>query len=301
MTDEPVTDTGTTPVTDSLDDIEIELNGSSGTDRPEVRPRPAVSKWLGAREKRLPVVAFFQGRTVVEMWRHATSVTDREVGGIIVGDIFEDGGSVYAVVEGIIPATQATERSASVTFTHETWNQILAVLDQKYPNKKVLGWYHTHPGYGIFLSARDIHIHEGFFTLPYQVAVVIEPIANKVGIFQWYNGKLELAGGLALIGSSEEMNLVIKTVRKPRKLRPPAKQQQTFDEFLQSEKGRQKKMPSEEVFEPVTEAEPLQDLNEAATGGEGISGSDGGDYSEGQDSVSSNPDDDKGWFVDRKA
>ena len=33
----------------------------------------------------------------------------------------------------------------------------------EYPDKKIVGWQHTHPGYGIFLSSYDIFIQENFY------------------------------------------------------------------------------------------------------------------------------------------
>ncbi len=44
-----------------------------------------------------------------------------------------------------------------------------------------MGWYHTHPDFGIFLSDRDRFIHEHFFSGPGQVAHVIDPIRQIRG------------------------------------------------------------------------------------------------------------------------
>ena len=38
----------------------------------------------------------------------------------------------------------------------------------------VLGWYHTHPGWGLFLSAHDQFIHGNFYGGPHHVALVID-------------------------------------------------------------------------------------------------------------------------------
>ena len=55
----------------------------------------------------------------------------------------------------------------------------------------MLGWQHTHPNYGIFLSNYDMFIQENFFNMPFQVAYVVDPIQNIRGLFQWKNGKVE--------------------------------------------------------------------------------------------------------------
>ena len=58
-------------------------------------------------------------------------------------------------------------------------------MDTKYTDKSIVGWYHTHPDFGIFLSDRDRFIQENFFSGAGQVALVIDPIRKTVGVFTW--------------------------------------------------------------------------------------------------------------------
>jgi len=39
-------------------------------------------------------------------------------------------------------------------------------MDAQFADKKIVGWYHSHPGFGIFLSEYDLFIHRNFFTAP---------------------------------------------------------------------------------------------------------------------------------------
>ncbi len=87
----------------------------------------------------------------------------------------------------------AETRFAEVTFTHQTWAKINAEMDTKYTNLSIVGWYHTHPDFGIFLSDRDRFIHEHFFSGPGQVAHVIDPIRRIEGIFVWRDAKPTLS------------------------------------------------------------------------------------------------------------
>src|SRR3712207_9565583 len=52
--------------------------------------------------------------------------------------------SVY--IEANIRGNFASGRAAQVTFTAKTWQHIQDVLDKDYPDMRILGWYHTHPG-----------------------------------------------------------------------------------------------------------------------------------------------------------
>ena len=58
-------------------------------------------------------------------------------------------------------------------------------VEDKYPDHHVLGWHHTHPDFGVFLSAYDLFIHRHFFPQPWQVALVVDPLRQELGFFQW--------------------------------------------------------------------------------------------------------------------
>ena len=87
----------------------------------------------------------------------------------------------------------AETKFAEVTFTHQTWAKINAEMDTKFADMKIVGWYHTHPDFGIFLSDRDRFIQEHFFSGPGQVAHVIDPVRQIEGVFVWRDGKPALA------------------------------------------------------------------------------------------------------------
>jgi len=59
-----------------------------------------------------------------------------------------------------------------------------------------VGWYHSHPGFGVFLSEHDMFIQENFFSSPQQVAWVFDPHTDEEGCFGWVNGKVEKLPGV---------------------------------------------------------------------------------------------------------
>lgn len=112
-----------------------------------------------------------------------------EVCGVLIGNGYRDEHGPYLLVEHVIRGNGAKNRSANVTFTAETWASIQTVMDNSYPDKKMIGWYHTHPGFGIFLSDMDIFICENFFNLPWQIAFVYDPVSGEEGNFIWKEGR----------------------------------------------------------------------------------------------------------------
>ena len=134
------------------------------------------------RSDSLAAVPTFSRRVREQIYDHVFGHLDGEVGGVLVGDFLT---GTAASVTGAIPALQADGQRASVTFTHEAWAEIHSVLERRFPEKRIVGWYHSHPGFGIFLSDHDLFIHQNFFSDPAQLALVVDPYAGVEGVFGW--------------------------------------------------------------------------------------------------------------------
>lgn len=126
---------------------------------------------------------------------YAASDVNHELGTIILGQYSEEMGKMHVIISDYIIAKYTDASASTLTFTHETWDYVHKEHDKKYPDKKIVGWQHTHPGYGIFLSNYDMFIQENFFNIPFQVAYVIDPVQHLRGFFQWKGGKVEKLKG----------------------------------------------------------------------------------------------------------
>ena len=117
------------------------------------------------------------------------SDTTREIGGVLVGEVLRDDVGPYLRIDSTVDALHAEEKGAELTFTHATWEHIHKEMDGKHKDKRVVGWYHTHPGFGIFLSDRDQFIQKSFFNLPFQIAFVYDPKSREHGVFTWHDNE----------------------------------------------------------------------------------------------------------------
>lgn len=124
---------------------------------------------------------------VRQIRQHARSSNTTEVCGVLIGQDRDQRIEVSACIQG----QNADEAGAHVTFTQATWEHIYAVKDKKYPDERIVGWYHSHPGFGIFLSEHDTFIHKNFFSSPGQVAWVFDPHSDEEGCFGWVGGQIE--------------------------------------------------------------------------------------------------------------
>ena len=121
---------------------------------------------------------------------HGHEDTSVEVGGVLVGRPARDDGGPFVVVEEIIDALHCKEGVTELTFTHDAWEHINNEMDAHHEDRKIVGWYHTHPGFGLFLSEQDMFIQKSFFDLPFQVALVYDPLSREHASFVWREGEV---------------------------------------------------------------------------------------------------------------
>ena len=132
-----------------------------------------------------PVVSVFVTRPAyIRICVHACSA-EVEVGGVLTGQwcIDENTGEQFIVVKHVLPARHTRQGSVYLTFTKDTLIDIHDQIDQRFEGEKIVGWFHTHPHMGVFLSHYDTFLHNNFFPEPWQVALVVEPFSSVAGFF----------------------------------------------------------------------------------------------------------------------
>jgi proteasome lid subunit RPN8/RPN11 len=177
----------------------------------DIRVREPVRKLRPDRDRRyaslayeipaaadLPIFLDRQAADAIE--RHALTDTSVELGGILLGKecLDEATGLPFVLVTHCLEAKHYANTQASFTYTHDSWEEITRERDRLYPESDIVGWYHTHPNFGIFLSHHDIFIHQHFFANVLQVAYVVDPINQSRGFFQWRDGSVVQVGGYYL-------------------------------------------------------------------------------------------------------
>lgn len=155
----------------------------------QARVRVAGARLPLAESAGAAVDIFLDEPPLRAMQAHALSSLDREVAGVMIGRQPEkqpDGRYVVHIIDSII-AKHTVMQGASVTYTPESWRYMTDTLWERYPDESavIVGWYHTHPGFGIFLSGMDLFIHQNFFTQIWHIAYVLDPRARTSGFFCW--------------------------------------------------------------------------------------------------------------------
>jgi proteasome lid subunit RPN8/RPN11 len=127
------------------------------------------------------------GEVLRQIRQHARSNSKTEVCGVLIGEENGNGLSITARIPGL----NAAQAGTYVTFTQDTWEHIYKIKDKEYPDERIMGWYHSHPGFGVFLSDHDTFIHKNFFSSALQVAWVYDPHSDEEGCFGWSGERLE--------------------------------------------------------------------------------------------------------------
>lgn len=99
--------------------------------------------------------------------------------GLLMGDFLDDGLWINDVVIG---GNQDTETSCILSP-----QKLAKVADDIIKGRlegRIVGWYHSHPGYGIFMSETDLNTHGKLLQFsPFVVALVVDPEINEFGIW----------------------------------------------------------------------------------------------------------------------
>ncbi|MHB0935558.1 MAG: M67 family metallopeptidase [Armatimonadota bacterium] len=187
----------------SGDDLDLDIKLQDARPRAVLdAPPPEQDPAFAVRVAGYPSAEFLRVYLHIEVMRaveaHAASYPEREVGGVLLGKfaVYQD--RPYVRVEEVVLGLKAAGSATQLTFTHETWRQINEAKDKEHPELQIVGWYHSHPDLGIFLSRDDLYIHKNFFANERQVALVVDPINHDRGLFVWHHGEVKRDGGLRI-------------------------------------------------------------------------------------------------------
>ncbi|KRY01834.1 26S proteasome non-ATPase regulatory subunit 14 [Trichinella pseudospiralis] len=140
---------------------------------------------------------YISSLALLKMLKHGRAGVPMEVMGLMLGDFVDD----YTVRVVDVFAMPQSGTGVSVEAVDPVFQaRMLEMLRQTGRPEMVVGWYHSHPGFGCWLSGVDINTQQSFEALSERaVAVVIDPIQSVKGkvvidAFRLINAQTILAG-----------------------------------------------------------------------------------------------------------
>ena len=126
---------------------------------------------------------------VMEQIQELSNNFEKEIFGYLVGNLLKWKETIYIIIEEqlfIEGAIHSNKFSTSqITGQAGEYEKEFKKLknEKKDEDLRIVGWWHSHPNFGCFLSSTDLHTQEFFFSEPYQVALVIDPIRDEFKFF----------------------------------------------------------------------------------------------------------------------
>ncbi|KAF8382288.1 hypothetical protein PRIPAC_71430, partial [Pristionchus pacificus] len=116
---------------------------------------------------------------LLKMLKHARSGVPLEVMGLMLGEFVDD----FTITVVDVFAMPQSGTSVSVESVDPAYQaKMLEMLGRTSRKEMVVGWYHSHPGFGCWLSSVDQNTQQTFETLHKRaIAVVVDPIQSVKG------------------------------------------------------------------------------------------------------------------------
>ena len=113
------------------------------------------------------------------MLKHGRAGVPMEVMGLMLGS-FVDEYTTYVIDVFAMPQSGTAVSVEAVDPVFQT--NMMEMLNQTDRMENVVGWYHSHPGFGCWLSGVDVNTHSSFEKLDARnIAVVVDPIQSVKG------------------------------------------------------------------------------------------------------------------------
>lgn len=122
---------------------------------------------------------YISSLALLKMLKHGRAGVPMEVMGLMLGE-FVDEFTIHVIDVFAMPQSGTGVSVEAVDDVFQT--RMMDMLRQTGRDQMVVGWYHSHPGFGCWLSSVDVNTQQSFEQLNKRsVAVVVDPIQSVKG------------------------------------------------------------------------------------------------------------------------
>uniref|UniRef100_A0A6P6Y7F4 26S proteasome non-ATPase regulatory subunit 14 homolog n=1 Tax=Dermatophagoides pteronyssinus TaxID=6956 RepID=A0A6P6Y7F4_DERPT len=116
---------------------------------------------------------------LIKMLRHGRAGIPMEVMGLMLGSFVDD---YTIVVDDVFSMPQSGNTVSVEAIDHVYQTDMLDLLARVGRTETVVGWYHSHPGFGCWLSMTDIQTQQSFEKLSKRsIGIVVDPVQSVKG------------------------------------------------------------------------------------------------------------------------
>ena len=151
-----------------------------------------IKEFIEEKEIRLPYTPVYILQSALTTLKTHLEVNKTvEQGGILFGQAYNDSQhGIYVEITAAVAAPATIGTGAHLEFTSDSWQGIMDYAKSTHPEANIVGWYHSHPNIGVFMSGTDMRTQRAFFYHPWCVSIIYDPIRNEIGCFLGEDAKV---------------------------------------------------------------------------------------------------------------
>ena len=173
----------------------------------------STRRFLVGRAGPFPRIVFReQVMQALDRYSHMHSIGEQ--GGFLIGQKQElkSAEQYEVIIERFVPIPQRSGASRLV-ITQEHYDNVQRALERSGEGEEIVGWAHTHPGFGVFLSNFDKEQHERYFPEPWQIAYVMDNLSAERVVYRVDNGQWKRLPGYYILRDFAENEIGITAPR----------------------------------------------------------------------------------------
>ena len=173
--------------------------------KPQIRSIP--DDW--PKTKRHKKFFIYANDAVIEKIKnHAAQRNDIECFGLLLGNAYIDSDIrvLWIHLQDTVAAENTRSDAVSVEVSTQEFKRLNDKVDKVWDRTRgevrKIGWYHSHPDIGVFMSATDKKNQKLFYNQEWQIALVVDPVRDEIGFFR---GKRSTACQYHILSSGKEV------------------------------------------------------------------------------------------------
>ena len=135
---------------------------------------PGNVKQMGAPDDELRI--YMEDYVHTYLYQYSRSSVNGEKLAVLMGQSIVINGQNTIFISGVIQARFTEKIKGVETITNQSWKYISEDMEKYFPNLSVVGWMHSRPSFGAFVTSMDEEYHKKLFSDPNQVLFVVDPI-----------------------------------------------------------------------------------------------------------------------------
>lgn len=140
----------------------------------EITALPSNIRQMGAADDGLRI--YMEDYAHTYLYQYARSSVNGEKLAVLMGKTMVIDGQNTVFISGVIQARFTEKIKGVETITTQSWKYISEEMEKYFPDLSIVGWMHSRPSFGAFVTSRDEAYHKKVFKNDSQVFFVVDPL-----------------------------------------------------------------------------------------------------------------------------